>query len=213
MNSEKKGDSSDSGDIPSTDTVSKLETTKLPQAGPKDTNPAASIATEATETPQAVEAIERSVDADGSPSLLLVRERRTDEAASSVAATQQIAELLEAGPEDASPSAPMAIAKPEAVETTRQQVNADGSPSLLMSHEPRTDEAASSVAVKSASVKRPQGFFGEQPFPIIETAPRVLRYRSRRDVLLFSAGVVAAVAGVGSLLPQTTLSRMGVQRN
>ncbi|HTF68498.1 MAG TPA: molybdopterin-dependent oxidoreductase [Edaphobacter sp.] len=41
-------------------------------------------------------------------------------------------------------------------------------------------------------------------------APRILRYRTRRDLLLFGAG---AVAGAGFLLPQTTLSRMGVRRD
>jgi DMSO/TMAO reductase YedYZ molybdopterin-dependent catalytic subunit len=149
MNNEEKGNSLEPEDIPSTGTGSKLETTKLPEAGPEDTNPAPPIA---AETPQAVEAIEQSVDADGSPS-------------------------------------------------------------LSVGHEPRTDEAASSVAVKSVSVKKPQSFFGEQPLPIIEMAPRVLRYRTRRDLLLFSAGAVAALAGAGFLLPQTTLSRMGVRRN
>jgi DMSO/TMAO reductase YedYZ molybdopterin-dependent catalytic subunit len=149
MNDEEKGNSLEPEDIRSTATGSKLETTKLPAAGPEDTNPAAPIA---AETLQTVEAREQSADADGSP-------------------------LLSVG------------------------------------HEPRTDEEASSVAVKSVSVKKPQSFFGEQPLPIIEMAPRVLRYRTRRDLLLFSAGAVAAVAGAGFLLPQTTLSRMGVRRN
>ena len=44
-------------------------------------------------------------------------------------------------------------------------------------------------------------------------APQVLRYRTRRDFLLFGAGAVAALAGAGSLLPQDTLSRLGVRRN
>jgi DMSO/TMAO reductase YedYZ molybdopterin-dependent catalytic subunit len=144
MDNEEKGNSLEPGDIASTGTGSKLETTKLPEAGPEDTNPAAPIA---TETPEAVEAIEEPVDADGSPSV---------------------------------------------------------------DHEPGTDEAASSAAAKAVSAKKPRSFFGEQPLPIIEMAPRVLRYRTRRDLLLFSAG---AVAGAGFLLPQTTLSRMGVRRN
>jgi DMSO/TMAO reductase YedYZ molybdopterin-dependent catalytic subunit len=61
-------------------------------------------------------------------------------------------------------------------------------------------------------VKKPQSFSGAQPL-IIEMAPRVLRYRTRRDLLLFGAGAVAAVAGAGFLLPQATLSRLGVRRN
>src|SRR5882762_7267908 len=126
---------------------------------------------------------------------------------------QEMAELPEVGHEDANPSVPMtipmAIEKPEAVEAIEQQVDADGSPSLSVGHEPRTDEAASPVALKSVSVKKPQRFFGEQPLPVIEMAPQVLRYRTRRDLLLFGAGTVAALTGAGSLLPQTMLSRIG----
>ena len=150
MNNDEKGNSLEPEETPSTDTVSKLETTKLPEADLKDTNPAAPIA---PETPEAVEAAEQSVEADGSTSSSVDRAPRTD------------------------------------------------------------DEASSSMGVNSVPVETAQSFFGEQPLPIIEMAPRVLRYRNRRDVLLFSAGVVAAVAGAGSFLPQTTLSRMGARRN
>jgi DMSO/TMAO reductase YedYZ molybdopterin-dependent catalytic subunit len=148
MNSEEKGNSLEPEDIPSMGTGSKLETTRLPAAGPEDTYPAAPIA---TETLRAVEAIE-------------------------------------------------------------QQLDADGSPSLSGGNEPRTEEAASFVDAKSVSVKKPRNFFEEQPLPVIEMDPRVLRYRTRREVLLFGIGAVAA-AGAGFLLPQTTLSRMGVRRN
>jgi DMSO/TMAO reductase YedYZ molybdopterin-dependent catalytic subunit len=65
--------------------------------------------------------------------------------------------------------------------------------------------------VKSVSVKKPQSFFGERPFPAI--AARVLRYQSRRHFLVFGAGALAALAGTGFLLPQDTLSRLGVRRN
>src|SRR5438132_608293 len=58
-----------------------------------------------------------------------------------------------------------------------------------------------------------RGFFRERPLPEFEVDPQVLRRRTRRDVLLFGAGVVAALAGAGSLLPQDTLSRMGVRIN
>jgi len=79
-------------------------------------------------------------------------------------------------------------------------------------HEPRTNEAAPSVAVESVSAEKLQGLFEERPLPVIEIAPRVLRYRSRRDFLLFGAGAIAALAGGGFLLPQETLRRMGVRR-
>jgi hypothetical protein len=65
--------------------------------------------------------------------------------------------------------------------------------------------------VKSVSVKK--SFFGERPLPAIEMAPRVFRYRTRRDFLVFGAGAVAALAGGAFLLPQNTLSRLGVRRN
>jgi DMSO/TMAO reductase YedYZ molybdopterin-dependent catalytic subunit len=43
--------------------------------------------------------------------------------------------------------------------------------------------------------------------------PQALRRRTRRDVLLFGAGALAALAGAGSLLPQDTLTRLGLRRN
>jgi hypothetical protein len=58
-----------------------------------------------------------------------------------------------------------------------------------------------------------RGFFGERPLPEVEADPRVLRRRTRRDVLLFGAGAVAALAGAGSLLPQDTLTRLGLRLN
>jgi len=62
-------------------------------------------------------------------------------------------------------------------------------------------------------MKKPQGIFEERALPAIEMSPDRLRYLSRRDVLLFGAGAVAALAGGGFLLPQDTLSRFGVRRN
>jgi len=67
--------------------------------------------------------------------------------------------------------------------------------------------------VKPVSVKKPQSFFRERPLPAIERAPRVLRYQSRRDFLVFGAGALAALAGGGFLLPQDTLSRIGIRRS
>ena len=79
-------------------------------------------------------------------------------------------------------------------------------------YEPRNDEAVPSVAVESVSAEKRQGLFEERPLPVDEVAPRVLRYRSRRDFMLFGAGAIAALAGAGFLLPQDTLRRMGVHR-
>src|ERR1700719_2864 len=79
-------------------------------------------------------------------------------------------------------------------------------------HESRTNETAPSVAVESVSVEKRQGLFEERPLPVIEIAPQVLRYRTRRDFLLFGAGAMAALAGGGFLLAHETLRRMGVRR-
>src|SRR5712671_3824642 len=78
--------------------------------------------------------------------------------------------------------------------------------------ESRTNETATSVAVKSVSVEKRQGRFEERPPPVNKIDPRVLRHRTRRDFLLFGAGAMAALAGGGFLLPQETLRRMGVRR-
>jgi DMSO/TMAO reductase YedYZ molybdopterin-dependent catalytic subunit len=43
--------------------------------------------------------------------------------------------------------------------------------------------------------------------------PRALRYQSRRDFLVFGTGAPAALSGSGFLLPQETLSRVGIHRN
>jgi hypothetical protein len=79
----------------------------------------------------------------------------------------------------------------------------------------KPDDASStgsnpSQVVESASPQRPETFFREQPPQVIEVAPQVLRHWTRRDVLRFGMGAIAAVAGGGSLLPQTTLQRLGI---
>jgi hypothetical protein len=66
---------------------------------------------------------------------------------------------------------------------------------------------------KSVFVKKPRSFFAERSLPAIEMSPRVLRHRSRRDFLVFGAGALTVLAGAGFLLPQETLSRLGVRRN
>jgi len=45
---------------------------------------------------------------------------------------------------------------------------------------------------------RVQRFFKERPLPTFEVDPQVLRRRTRRDVLWFGAGAVAALAGAES---------------
>src|SRR6202047_4965071 len=70
-----------------------------------------------------------------------------------------------------------------------------------------------SVSAKSVAMKKPVSFIAEQLPQKTEMAPARLHRVTRRDVLLFGAGAVAALAGGGFLLPQQTLDRLGVRRN
>src|SRR5450432_4314384 len=65
----------------------------------------------------------------------------------------------------------------------------------------------------NSSEKNTHGFFEEGPLPKFEADSQVLRRRTRRDVLWFGAGAVAALVGAGSLLPQNTLTRLGLRQN
>ena len=121
--------------------------------------------------------------------------------------------LPEAGPADTNPAAPIATESPQALEAIVQQLDASGSPSPSVEPPPRTGEVLPPIAAEPVLVKKHQSFFEEQPLPVIEVAPRVLRYRTRRDFLFFGAGAVATLAGAGFLLPQETLSRLGMRRD
>jgi DMSO/TMAO reductase YedYZ molybdopterin-dependent catalytic subunit len=65
-------------------------------------------------------------------------------------------------------------------------------------------------STESVSPPKPAPFFQERPPQVMDVAPQLLRRWTRRDLLLFGAGAVAAVAAGGSLLPQTTLKRLGI---
>ena len=58
-----------------------------------------------------------------------------------------------------------------------------------------------------------EDFISERPPIGTEIGSRVLRYRTRRDLLLFGVGAMATAAGAGLLLPQATLTRLGIHRN
>jgi DMSO/TMAO reductase YedYZ molybdopterin-dependent catalytic subunit len=71
-------------------------------------------------------------------------------------------------------------------------------------------EADKTSSTERVSSRKPASFFQERPPQEIEVAPHLLRRWTRRDVLLFGMGAVAAVAAGGALLPQTTLKRLGI---
>jgi DMSO/TMAO reductase YedYZ molybdopterin-dependent catalytic subunit len=125
----------------------------------------------------------------------------------------QITTSPKAGLEHTNPAVPIATETPQAAEAIKQQVDTDGSPSSSVEPAPRTDEVVPSIVVKSVFVKKHQSFFEEQPLPVIEMAPRIMRYRTRREVLALGIGAVATAASAGFLLPQATLSRLGMRRD
>ena len=71
-------------------------------------------------------------------------------------------------------------------------------------------ETNNTSSTESASPPKTANFFQERPPQMMEVAPQLLRHWTRRDVLLFGAGAIAALVGGGSLLPQRTLKRLGI---
>jgi DMSO/TMAO reductase YedYZ molybdopterin-dependent catalytic subunit len=73
-----------------------------------------------------------------------------------------------------------------------------------------TSSTDNTPSTETVSRRRPASFFEERPPRVTEVAPQLLRRWTRRDLLLFGAGALAAVAAGGALLPQTTLARLGI---
>ena len=71
--------------------------------------------------------------------------------------------------------------------------------------------ATAEVPAPTLSVGRSSSLFHEQEPEVVEVAPQILRRRTRRDLLLFGVGALAALGGVGYLLPQETLACIGVR--
>jgi DMSO/TMAO reductase YedYZ molybdopterin-dependent catalytic subunit len=71
-------------------------------------------------------------------------------------------------------------------------------------------ESDDKSSTESESPRKPASFFQERPPQVMEVAPQLLRRWSRRDLLLFGMGAVAAAASGGFLLPQTTLERWSI---
>ena len=75
--------------------------------------------------------------------------------------------------------------------------------------EPAGSKPDNTSSTESVSPRKPASFLQERPPQVMEVAPQLLRHRTRRDVLLFGVGTIAAIAAGGSLLPQATLERLG----
>jgi len=102
---------------------------------------------------------------------------------------------------------------PKGVDAAVGLPESEAEPLLTVENEPTAAKPVPAAVAEARSTGKAGGFFSEQPPKVIEVAPHVLRYRTRRDVLLFGVGAIAALAGVGFLLPQETLKRMGLHRS
>ena len=71
-------------------------------------------------------------------------------------------------------------------------------------------KADNTSSTESESARKPASLFEERAPEVMEVARQLLRHWTRRDLLLFGIGAIAAVAGGGSLLPETTLERLGI---
>jgi DMSO/TMAO reductase YedYZ molybdopterin-dependent catalytic subunit len=71
-------------------------------------------------------------------------------------------------------------------------------------------KADNASSTESLSPRKHASFFQERPPEVMTVAPELLRHRTRRDVLLFGIGALAAAAVGSSLLPQATLERLGI---
>jgi DMSO/TMAO reductase YedYZ molybdopterin-dependent catalytic subunit len=123
---------------------------------------------------------------------------------------QRILELPVAGSEEAKPAAPEGIEVPESDKVATQQPQRNEMPPASADRASELVESTPLEVTQSEFPQRPESFFRERPPQVIEVAPKMLRHWTRRDVLLFGAGAIAALVGGGSLLPQSTLERLGI---
>jgi DMSO/TMAO reductase YedYZ molybdopterin-dependent catalytic subunit len=208
MSSEKKSNPLKPEDTSSTSIRSKQKMAALPESCYEDANLLVPIA---KEMPATTEAIEEQMALDVSPSAPVARDSRTDE--TPTAAKQEITELPKTTPREAKSSDPTTTEKPAVIEATELQVDTDVSSAPSVGPAPRTKEMAPPAPVTPVRVNGHHSFFEEQPLPVIDMAPRVMRYRTRRDVLAFGIGAAALITGAGYLLPKDTLSRIGMRRD
>ena len=113
-------------------------------------------------------------------------------------------------PKAADPVVLAQVEEPKAADAVEQQTALQETPSPRTADDSQSSEPTPPTVEEPASVRKVNHFFQERPPQAIEVAPHVLRHWTRRDVLIFGAGAIAALAGGGSLLPQATLQRLGV---
>ena len=122
----------------------------------------------------------------------------------------EAARKLEVSPEEAKAPALTNLEGSEAAEVEEPQPELDEVLRPSVDHEPKPVGSTPSIAADPGPALKAKSFFPEEPPQLIKVAPSVLRHWTRRDVLLFGAGAIAALAAGGSLLPQATLERLGV---
>jgi DMSO/TMAO reductase YedYZ molybdopterin-dependent catalytic subunit len=103
-----------------------------------------------------------------------------------------------------------AAAEPCSSSSAKAAQEADVVSTTSAGHEPERAGSAPSVVAESAFRQRRGSFFQERPLRVTEVDPQVLRKLTRRDVLIFGASAISAVAVGASLLPQITLERLGL---
>jgi DMSO/TMAO reductase YedYZ molybdopterin-dependent catalytic subunit len=74
-------------------------------------------------------------------------------------------------------------------------------------------ETGNTSSAKTTPALKRARFFEERPPRLIEVPAQLLRHRTRRDLLLFGMGTIAAAAGGSLLLPRPTLKRLGIIRD
>jgi DMSO/TMAO reductase YedYZ molybdopterin-dependent catalytic subunit len=117
---------------------------------------------------------------------------------------------LEVSPEEAKAPALTEVEGSKAAEVVELQPELNEVLRPSVGREPEPAESTPSIAAEPVPALKANSFSREQSPRLIKVAPYVLRHWTRRDVFLFGAGAIAALAGAGSLLPQATLERLGV---
>ena len=132
-----------------------------------------------------------------------------DPSSTGAAREQKTVDQPATGSEVVKPADPEGVEVQESVKVAKREPRYQMHPASA-DHPSEPVESTPFEATESELPQRPESFFRERRPQVIEVAPQILRRWTRRDVLLFGMGAIAAVAGGGALLPQTTLERLGI---